>query len=144
MNIQTIEFSKLEKDISTQGQSHLDYLAPDIGKVYVIAISRDGCPACEKQKPQLDKLSEKVGDKHGGKVVFTKIHVRQVAGSTKESLRSKDILHHYFYPTNLILLKTADRGAIELYRNASPPMEELERSIEVAAEIAAMFEKEKA
>ncbi len=144
MNIQTIEFNKLEKAISTQGQSHLDYLAPDIGKVYVVAITRDGCPACEKQKPQLHQLAKTIEEKHGDKVVFTKIHVTQISGSTAESLRSKDILHHYFYPTNLILLKTADRGAIELYRNVSPPMDELERGIAVAAEIAAMFEREKA
>ncbi|MCK4223102.1 hypothetical protein KAX01_02300 [Candidatus Bathyarchaeota archaeon] len=54
------------------------------------------------------------------------------------------MLGHYFYPTNLILIKTQDRGAIEYYRNVSPEMEELERIIERTLEIAKVIEKEAA
>ncbi len=142
MKANKIEFNKLEKEIAETRKSHLDYLAPDIGKVYVVAITRDGCSACEKQKPKLNKLAQTIEEKHGDKVVFTRIHVRQPSGSQEESLRSKDVLGHYFYPTNLILLRTADRGAIEFYKNASPEMDELEKNIEVAVKIAAMIEKE--
>ena len=142
MKVDKIEFSKLEKDISETGKSYLDCLAPDIGKVYVVSITRDGCPACEKQKPKLSELAKTIEERHGDKTVFTRIHVRQSSGSTEESLRAKDILSHYFYPTNLILLRTMDRGAIELYRNVSPAMDELEKNIETATEIAAMIEKE--
>ncbi len=142
MKVNKVEFGKLEKEISETGKSHLDYLAPNIGKVYVVAITRNGCSACEKQKPKLQELAKTIEEKHGDKVVFTRIHVRQPSGSTEESLRSKDILSHYFYPTNLILLRTVDRGAIELYRNVSPAMDELEKNIEIATEIAAMIEKE--
>ena len=142
MNADKIEFSKLEKAILETGKSYLDYLAPDTGKVYVVSITRDGCSACERQKPKLSELAKTIEKKHGDKTVFTRIHVRQPSGSTEESLRSKDILGHYFYPTNLILLRTMDRGAIELYRNVSPAMDELEKSIEVATEIVAMIEKE--
>jgi hypothetical protein len=49
---------------------------------------------------------------------------------------------HYFYPTNLILLRTRDRGAIEYYRNVSPHMSELRRNIEVAVETVTMIKKE--
>jgi hypothetical protein len=49
---------------------------------------------------------------------------------------------HYFYPTNLILLRTKDRGAIEYYRNASPDMRELGKNIEAAVETATMMKKE--
>jgi hypothetical protein len=35
-----------------------------------------------------------------------------------------------------------DRGAIELYRNVSPEMDELEKNIEVAIKIAATLQKE--
>ena len=142
MKASRIEFDKLEKEISETGKSHLDYLAPDTGKVYVVAITRDGCPACERQKPKLQELTKTVEEKHGDKVVFIRIHVRQPLESQEESLRSKDVLGHYFYPANLILLRTADRGAIEFYKNASPEMDELEKNIEVAVGIATMIEKE--
>lgn len=144
MKVDKIEFSKLEKDISETGKSYLDYLAPDIGKAYVVSITRDGCPACEKQKPKLSELAKTIEERHGDKTVFTRIHVKQPSGSMEESLRSKDILAHYFYPTNLILLRTVDRGAIELYRNVSAAMDELEKNIEIALEIVAMIEKETA
>lgn len=39
MPINKIEFVNLEDQISETGKSHLDCLAPDIGKVYVIAIT---------------------------------------------------------------------------------------------------------
>lgn len=142
MLINTIEFTKLEKKISDTGKCHLDYLAPDIGRVYVVAVTRDGCPACEKQKPKLNKLAKDTAEKYGDRVVFTRVHVRQPSGSQEESLRSKGVLDHYFYPTNLVLLRTVDRGAIEFYRNVSPEMDELEKNIEIALKIATMIEKE--
>jgi len=142
MKANKIEFNKLEKEIAGTRKSHLDYLAPDIGKIYVVAITRDGCPACEKQKPKLQELAKTIEERHGDKVVFTRIHVKQPSGSQEESLRSKDVFGHYFYPTNLILLRTVDRGAIEFYKNASPEMDELEKNIEVAVKIAKMIEKE--
>ncbi|MDH5266259.1 MAG: thioredoxin family protein [Candidatus Bathyarchaeota archaeon] len=142
MLINKIEFTILENDISETGKSLLDYLAPDIGKVYVIAITRDGCPACEKQKPKLNELAKSISKKYGDKVVFTRIHVRQPVGSQEESSRSKDMLRHYFYPTNVIALRTKDRGSIEYYRNVSPEMEELKKNIEIAVEIATMIEKQ--
>ena len=142
MLINTREFTQLEKEISDTGKCHLDCLAPNIGRVYIVAITRDGCPACEKQKPKLNKLAKGTAEKYGDRVVFTRVHVRQPSGSREESLRSKDALDHYFYPTNLILLRTVDREAIEFYRNVSPEMDELEKNIEVALKIAAMIEKE--
>lgn len=142
MLINKTEFAKLEKEISETGKPLLDCLAPDIGKVYVVAITRDGCPACERQKPKLKELARITTKKYESKVVFTRIHVRQPPGSQEESLRSKDVLGHYFYPTNLILLRTRDRGAIEYYRNVSPEMDELEKNIEIAVEIATMIQKE--
>jgi thiol-disulfide isomerase/thioredoxin len=132
-----IEFTKLEK----AGKAPLDYLSPKIGKVYVVAITRDGCPACARQKPKLDKLAASLKPKHGDRVVFTRIHVNYSPDSQQESLRSKDLLRHYFYPTNLILVRSKDRGAIEFYRNAGPDMRELLKNIEKAVEVAKFFEK---
>jgi thiol-disulfide isomerase/thioredoxin len=137
MPTNVIEFTKLEKT----GKSALDFLAPKIGKVYVVAITRDGCPACAKQKPKLDKLATSMEAKHGDRVVFTRVHVNYSPDSQQESLRSKDLLRHYFYPTNLILIRSRDRGAIEYYRNAGPDMRELLKNVEKAVEIAKFFEK---
>ena len=144
MPINTIEFTKVEKEISETGRSRLDCLAPEIGKVYVIAITRDGCSACEKQKPKLNELVKDLVEKHGSKVVFTRIHVKHPQGSDEESLRSKDVFGHYFYPTNLILLRTVDRGVIEFYKGISREMDELRKNIGIAVEIAAMIKKEMA
>jgi thiol-disulfide isomerase/thioredoxin len=137
MPTNVVEFTKLEKT----GKPTLDFLAPKIGKVYVIAITRDGCPACAKQKPKLEKLAANLEAKHGERVVFTRVHVNYSPDSQQESLRSKDLLRHYFYPTNLILVRSRDRGAIEYYRNAGPSMKELLKNIKKAVEVAEFFEK---
>ena len=144
MPINTIEFTKIEKEISKTGRSHLDYLAPEIGKVYVITITRDGCSACKKQKPKLNELAKGLVEKHGSKIVFTRIHIKRPQGSDEESLRSKDAFGHYFYPTNLILLRTVDRGVIEFYRGISLEIDELRKNIVIAVEIAAIIKKEMA
>jgi thiol-disulfide isomerase/thioredoxin len=137
MPTNVIEFTKLEK----AGKAPLEFLAPRIGKVYVVAITRDGCPACAKQKPKLDRLAAGLEAKHVSRVVFTRIHVSYSPNSQEESLRSKDLLRHYFYPTNLILIRSKDRGAIEYYRNTGPDMRELLKNIEKAVEVTKFFEK---
>ena len=141
MSIEKLEFAKLEKGISKTGKSVSDYLAPDVGKVYVVAITRERCPACQKQKPKLDRLAMTLKKKHRD-IVFTRIHVKWLPDSQEESLRCKDLFHHYFYPTNLILLRTKNRGSIEYYRNVSPNMTELRRNIEITVETAKMIKKE--
>lgn len=142
MTIATIEFVEFEKKLQKTRKPPLDLLAPDLGKAYIIALTRDGCPNCEEQKPKLDKLATKITPKHGDKIVFTRVHVKYAPESKEESMRAKDVFHHYFYPTNLILIKTRDRGAFELYRNAGPEMIELEKNIESAVKTAEMLAKE--
>ena len=143
MVINKIEFAELEKELSKASKPVLDFLAPKIGKAYVIAITRDGCSACEKQKPKLNRLATTLKQKHGDNVIFTRIHIEFTLNSQEESTRSKSVLGHYFYPTNLILFRTHDRGAIEYYRATSPTISELERNIEIAIEIVTMIGKEK-
>jgi len=137
MTVKVIEFTTLEKT----SKPLWDSLAPKMGVVYVVAITRDGCPACKKQKPKLDKLAADLAERHGNRVVFTRIHVNYSSESQEESLRSKDLLRHYFYPTNLVLIRSKDRGVIEYCRNASLGMSELKRNIEKAVEVAKFFEK---
>lgn len=142
MQIENVEFARFESEISKAHESAMEHLAPDIGRAYVVAITRERCPACQKQKPRLDKLAATLKQKYKDKVVFIRIHVKRPPTSEEESLRSKDMFGHYFYPTNLILLRTADRGAVEIYRNTSPTMSELGRNVENAVEMADMLEKQ--
>jgi len=144
MTVNLIEFSTLEKDLAKTRKTPFDYLAPKTGKVYVVAITRDGCPACERQKPKLNRLAAAMAEKHGNKVVFIRTQIKYSSDSAEESLRSKKMLRHYFYPTNVILIRTRDEGAIEYYRNAAPSMSELKKNIETALEIAQFLEKQTA
>ena len=141
MLINKIEFTKLEKEGSKADKPFFDYLALEIGKVYVVTITIDGCPACAKQKPKLKKLAMEIVQKHGNKIVFNEVHVKYNEGFKEESARSKDVFGYYFYPTNMILLRTKDRGVFEFYRNVSPPMKELEKNIERAIETARILKE---
>ncbi len=142
MTIDTVEFTEFEKKLRKTSKTPLDLLAPALGKAYAIAITRDGCPNCEKQKPKLDRLATKLVQKHGAKVVFSRVHIKYAPESKEESLRAKDVFYHYFYPTNLILIRSRDKGVFELYRNAGPTMTELEKNIEAAVETAVMLAKD--
>ncbi len=137
MPIRTVEFKRLEKETSGNRKSVLERLAPEFGKAYVVSITRDGCPACKEQKPKIEKLAKEIAQKYGDKVVFTRIHIKYSAEDKEESLRSKDVFGHYFYPTNLILLRTGDKGAIEYYRSVATGTAELGRNIGIASETAA-------
>jgi len=139
MIIDVVEFSRLEKELSSTHKQPIDFLALTLGKAYVVTITRDGCSACEKQKPKLDELAANAVKKHGDKVVFTRIHINYSSDSVEESLRSKTMFKHYFYPTNLILLRTVDRGAIEYYRNVAPEMKELDKNLQHAVKVATML-----
>jgi thiol-disulfide isomerase/thioredoxin len=130
MPIIQVEFTEIEKQVSKTRGTTIDLLARDFGKIYVVAITREGCPACARQKPKLNELADSLSKKHGDKLAFIRIHINQPEGDTTESMRAKDMFKHYFYPTNLILWRSQDRGAAELYRNISPRMSELRRNIE--------------
>jgi hypothetical protein len=142
MPVNTIEFFDLEKRLSQTGETPQNVLAPDLGVVYVIAITRDGCSACERQKPQLVDLARCMEENFKDEVDFSWVHVSRPANSDDESLRSKVVLSHYFYPTNLVLLKTRDKGAFEYYRCVSPEMGELEKIIHRAIEVARFLKKD--
>jgi thiol-disulfide isomerase/thioredoxin len=137
MPIIQVEFTELEKRVMETKRRAIDLLAKDFGKAYVVAITRDGCPACERQKPKLNELAKTLSKKHGDKLAFIRIHINQAAGDTTESMRAKDVFNHYFYPTNLILYRTEDRGAIEFYRNVAPRMSELRRNTEIVLKVVA-------
>jgi thiol-disulfide isomerase/thioredoxin len=142
MSVETIEFVDLEKALSRKHVSFRDFFASEVGKVYVVCISRDGCPVCVKQKLKVDRLAKALAGKYGGKVVFARVHVKYSPERNQESLRSKDVLGHYFYPTNLVLVRSRDKGAFEYYRAASSRISELSRNVAHAVEVAKMLEKQ--
>jgi thiol-disulfide isomerase/thioredoxin len=143
MAVKNIEFTDVEKAILKTSKSVFNFLAPRIGKVCVVSITRDGCSACKRQKPKMERLAKSTAREYENKVVFTRIHIKYSPESNEESSRSKDVFGHYFYPTNMILLRTRDRGAIQYYKNASPEMAELKKNIKAAVEVATMIEKAK-
>ncbi len=142
MPVETIEFAELERILLTKHVPFRDYLAPKIGRVYVVSITRDGCPVCVRQKPKMDKLANTMTEKHGNRVIFMRVHVKYSPERNEESLRSKDVLGHYFYPTNFVLVRSRDKGVFEYYRAASPRTSELARNIAHAVEVAKMLEKQ--
>jgi thiol-disulfide isomerase/thioredoxin len=142
MKVQKIEFADIEGEIKKTGKPVIDCLAPEIGKVYVVSITRDGCPACKKQKPKIHELARSITREYARRIEFKQIHIKHIPEHEEESLRSKDIFRHYFYPTNLILIRTGDRGAVEFYRNVSPAMSELRKNIGVAIKITLAIEKQ--
>jgi hypothetical protein len=87
-------------------------------------------------------LAKVLAGKYGGKVVFARVHIKYSPERNEESLRSKDVFGHYFYPTNLVLVRSRDKGAFEYYRAASSRVSELARNIAHAVEVAKMLEKQ--
>jgi len=141
MSVSKVEFVDVEKKVSAK-RSFRDVLAPETGKAYAVVISRDGCPACKRHKPRFVKLAETLTKKCGSSVVFVEVHVKKPADSDAESQRSNSLMGHYFYPTDLVLIRTKDRGAVEFFRAVSPRMDELRRYVENALASAVALAKE--
>jgi thiol-disulfide isomerase/thioredoxin len=103
--------------------------------VYVYALTRDLCSGCEIQKPLYEKLAESAHMKYGDQVRFNAIHVTQEGEFRGKVQDFRRILKFAAYPTYLILLKT-ELGIVEVYRAIEPPMEEIERNIDIAVQLA--------
>ncbi len=117
-------------------------LVKDYGIVYVSSITRDGCSGCEEQKPLFQKLAEKIGKEHPGKTNFSNVHIQYLNDDTSQSQEAKGAFGHASYPTYMIHVKSP-YGILEHYRAAYPSMEELEKQIVGAFELADYYKKEK-
>lgn len=131
MAVRVIKFNAIEKRLPAGG-GWRELLGPAAGSVSVLAIGRDGCPACVKFKPALEKLARELAAKHGRLVKFTRVHISCPGGSMAESLRAKKLLGHYFYPTAAVLARSKDLGVFEYYRAVSPSAGELKKKISAA------------
>lgn len=125
--MKTIEFKNLEKALRGKKTSWRELLAPAAGGAAVVTISRDGCKGCELQKPALKKLEAALAPKYGKRLTFSVVHVAWAPGAAEESVRSKKLLGHYFYPCTVILIRTRDLGPAEYYRCGYPSPAELKK-----------------
>lgn len=141
MSVRVVEFVDLEGKVGKSRKSVLDLLAAELGKAYVVSVTRDGCPACLRLKPKLERLAGEMREKHSDRVAFVRVHVKYADGDIVESLRSKDVFGHYFYPTLFVLVRSRDRGVVELFRWVSPLMSEVKRNVLNALEIAEALKK---
>ena len=134
-NVEVIEFQRL-KDLSDIGA--VEALAKELGKVYVTAITRDGCSGCMEQKPLFRELAQKMKSDLGGRVHFANVHVRYTENQREESWNSKRVFRHAAYPTYLVHVRSKN-GVLEVYRAIYPSMEELERQTRESLDLAKFY-----
>ena len=123
------------RHLSKSPNGAVSTIVSEFGKVYVTAITRDGCSGCEEQKPLFEQLAQRMDVAHGVKVAFSNIHVQHVAGDLEQSEDAKRTFGHGSYPTYMVHVKSK-YGPLEHYRAAYPSMGELEKQIVAALELA--------
>jgi hypothetical protein len=131
------------KQLRVAAGNPVNYIVKDFGVVYVTAITRDGCSGCEEQKPLFRALAGKVGKEHSARAKFSDIHISYRDGDVQESEQAKMALQHGSYPTYLVHMRSRF-GPLEHYRAAYPTMEELEKHIVDAFELAEFYQTDAA
>lgn len=116
-------------------------LVAEYGRVYVSSLTRDGCSGCAEQKPLFRELAAKLTTSHGSRVRFSNVHVRYSRELQKDSWESKRVFGHAAYPTYLIHVKS-QVGPLEVYRAIYPSMEEVEKQVVDAIELADYYKSE--
>ncbi len=134
--VRIIEFSQLASQPSTIG--HFEKIVTTLGVVYVTSITRDGCSGCEEQNPLFKDLAARMATSHPGLVSFSNIHVRHSNTDVSQSPEAKEILRHAAYPTYAIHVRSK-LGALEVYRAIYPSMENLEKQVEEALDLAEYY-----
>ncbi len=136
--VETIEFQ--ESNLSRDNDP-IRFLVKDYGIVYVTSITRDGCSGCAEQKPLFRDLAERMSQKRDGQFRFSNVHIRYGTEDPGESWRAKKVFGHAAYPTYMVHVKS-HLGPLEIYRGIYPTMEELERQVASAVDLAEYYETE--
>lgn len=131
------------KQLQSTSDNPITHLVKDYGLVYITSVTRDGCSGCEEQKPLFRELAGKLAKEHPGKAMFSDIHIAYHNQDVRESEQAKLALHHGSYPTYLVHVKSRF-GPLEHYRAAYPTMEELEKHIVDAFELAEHYQEDAA
>lgn len=143
MPVKVLNFSEINKTLHDKGVSPLDLLVKKRGSAYVVAVTREKCPSCEKQKPVFEKLSNKMKEKHGSQVEFIRVHAWFSKEETKEAKQTANAFRTVGFPTYIIALKDNHGHSIETYRALRLLASEVEKNIKTAVEIAAWFASKK-
>lgn len=136
--LEVVEFNKLRSRTTAEA---LAELVNEFGIVYVTALTRQGCSGCETQKPLFQTLAEKMTREDSEKVLFRRFQINYQDEDKRESWNSKRIFGHAAYPTYMIHVRS-HVGPLEIYRSVYPPMEELEKQIKEAFELADYYKTE--
>jgi thiol-disulfide isomerase/thioredoxin len=143
MTVKFLDFSELIKALDDKDPEFTDLFTEKFGVAYVVAVTREKCSGCEKQKPLFERLSEKMKNKHGSRVEFVRVHAhysKESKESREETTRCLDIFQTVAFPTYLICVRDYQGKSRETYRALEPPMSEIERNIKTAVELAVWFE----
>lgn len=143
MPVKVLKFLEFKKALDASGSEPLGIIVKKVGIAYVVSVTRDKCPGCEKQKPLFLKLSNKMKKKYAGKVEFFRVHSRYSQKRTDEAKRCLNAFHTVAFPTYNIGIKDSEGKNRETYRSLAPPMSEIERNIKTAVEIAAWFKSKR-
>ncbi len=143
MPVKVLNFSKLKKTLDKKSLAPLDFLVKKLGLVYVVAVTRDKCPGCEKQKPLFEKSSDKMKQKFIGQVEFFRVHSAFAQEQTEEAKQCLTAFHTVAFPTYIIAIRDDEGNTQETYRSVEPPMSEIERNVKTAIQIASWFKKPK-
>ena len=143
MTVRVLNFSDLKKSLDETSVQPLDVLVKKSGKVYVVAVTREKCPDCEKQEPLFEKLSDRMKKKYGEQVEFSRVHSSYGQGREEEAKQCLDSFHTVAFPTYILVIKDGEGGNRETYRSLEPPMSEIERNIKTSVEIVSSFKSRK-
>jgi len=141
--VKVLNFSELKKTLDERSVDPLDILMKKAGIAYVVAVTREKCPGCEKQKPLFEKLANRMKKKYANQVEFFRVHSSWSQKRTQEAKQCADAFHTVAFPTYIIGVKDDEGNNRETYRSMEPPMSEIERNIKTAVEIATWFKSQR-
>jgi len=143
MSVKFLEFSKLKKTLNEKNIDFLDFFVKKFGIAYVVAVTREKCSGCERQKGLFEKMSDKMKNKHGAQVEFFRVHAYYSPASKEETLLCLDTFRTVAFPTYVVCLRDHRGNSRETYRAIEPSMSEIERNIKSSVELAKWFEQKK-
>jgi len=143
MPVKVLNFTELKKALDERSVDPLDVIVKKKGITYVVAVTREKCPGCEKQKPLFEKLSDRMKKKYANQIEFFRVHSHWSQKHTEEAKQCADAFHTVAFPTYIIGVKADQGNNQETYRSIQPPMSEIERNIKTSVEIATWFKSQK-
>ena len=143
MPVKLLGFSEFKKIMEKAGHEPLDILVKNTGIVYVVAVTREKCPGCEKQKPLFEKLSDRLSEKYPDQIRFFTVQSAFSREHTEEAKQCAIAFQTVAFPTYVIAIKDSDGKTRETYRAIEPPMSEIERNVRTSSQIASWVKKPK-